>query len=960
MSTPGFKKRVTVVAVGLILLTACVPQQSPEQIAKATEGYIEDTNKLFVVDCLLPGQVRKLGAQMTYLSARRPIRTTAGDCEVRGGEYVAYDRANYASAFKVWLPKAQEGDAEAQNIVGQVFEKGLGMSVDYKSALQWYTKAAEQGNSQAQLNLGHLYEKGLGTAPDQQTAEKWYRKASGLDAVGLNFTPAVTSNSASLSSDQTAELAALRQEVQTSRQAAEKSRQEADALRTQLLVAQDQVMAQQASLRQSQDDMEATRQKIQQEKAAAKGDDTALRQLEAELKQKEEQLKTQQARLTEMTGNLNETDKLRREAELSRQEASTLRGQLAESQRQAAAQQAALQQTQAELEQTRLKIQQEKASVAKTDDTALRQLEAELQQKETLLQSQQAQLAALSGSAGEADKLREEASALRNQLAETQQRVAEQQSALAKTRDDLADTQRRIQQEKAAPAKTDDTALRQLEDELRQKQAQLKAQQAQMASMTASLNQERQALKSERAAVHKQAAAPAPVAKVENSERSELTRTQNALNDKINAYQQKSAELTSWLTGGTVERTKIDQRKLELQADSREINNLRERVGQQNQVLAERSTAPLMVAAGPNIEIIEPQVTLTRGMPVIQVNRDSKLKEIVGKISAADGINSLLVNNQPQKVDASGIFHAPLDGSQTQVSIVATDKKNRRANMSVSLLSGDNNAAPTDFAEPTKPSSGSRPGDVNFGQFYALIIGNADYKTYPALKTPVSDAKSVEVLLRERYGFKTKLLLNANRHQIMTALNEMNKRLSDKDNLLIYYAGHGEIDKATQTAYWLPTDAESGNTANWISSQSITEYLSIMPARHVMVVADSCYSGALTGSAVAKLPDGMDESKREKWLKVMNARKARTVLTSGGVKPVLDAGGGDHSIFASAFLKVLRSNNKPVMEDYDLFREVSGQVRGAAAKVGFQQSPQYAPLQHAGHEGSPFFFVPEA
>ena len=126
-----------------------------------------------------------------------------------------------------------------------------------------------------------------------------------------------------------------------------------------------------------------------------------------------------------------------------------------------------------------------------------------------------------------------------------------------------------------------------------------------------------------------------------------------------------------------------------------------------------------------------------------------------------------------------------------------------------------------------------------------------------------------------------------------------------------------------------------------------------------MVVADSCYSGAMTGSAVAKLPEGMDESKRDKWLKVMNNRKARTVLTSGGDKPVLDAGGGDHSIFADAFLKVLRSN-KRVLEDYDLYRDVSNQMLPASAKVGFQQAPQYAPLQHAGHEGSPFFFVPEA
>jgi uncharacterized caspase-like protein len=187
----------------------------------------------------------------------------------------------------------------------------------------------------------------------------------------------------------------------------------------------------------------------------------------------------------------------------------------------------------------------------------------------------------------------------------------------------------------------------------------------------------------------------------------------------------------------------------------------------------------------------------------------------------------------------------------------------------------------------------------------------------------------------------------------------MSQKLTEQDNLVIYYAGHGEIDQKSQTAYWLPVDSEVGNAANWISSENITEYLSIMAAKHIMVVADSCYSGALTGSAVAKLPDGMDEAKRDRWLKAMNSRKARTVLTSGGVQPVMDLGGGDHSVFANAFLKVLRSNQR-VIEDYDIFREVSNQVRLTAARAGFEQSPQYAPLQHAGHEGSPFFFVPEA
>ena len=38
------------------------------------------------VDCLLPGQVRKLGSRFTSLTPRRLVRTSPTDCEIRGGE----------------------------------------------------------------------------------------------------------------------------------------------------------------------------------------------------------------------------------------------------------------------------------------------------------------------------------------------------------------------------------------------------------------------------------------------------------------------------------------------------------------------------------------------------------------------------------------------------------------------------------------------------------------------------------------------------------------------------------------------------------------------------------------------------------------------------------------------------------------------------------------------------------
>ena len=147
---------------------------------------------------------------MTYLAPRRAIKTTALDCEIRGGEYIAYDRADYRTSLNVWLEKAQQGDAEAQTYVGEIYEKGLGLPADYKTALSWYLKAADLGYSRAQINLGYLYEKGLGVEKDPVTALNWYRRASGIKDDDIEYTSAIEVKAATLAQEQND---LLRQEI---------------------------------------------------------------------------------------------------------------------------------------------------------------------------------------------------------------------------------------------------------------------------------------------------------------------------------------------------------------------------------------------------------------------------------------------------------------------------------------------------------------------------------------------------------------------------------------------------------------------------------------------------------------------------------------------------------------------------------------------------------------------------
>lgn len=179
-----FSSTKRILYLGVVLLLAGCGSQSVKN-SKALEG-VQPLADLHVVDCLLPGQVRKLG-NSSYLTQRRPTETTAADCRIRGGEYTSYDRADYKSALRVWMPAAKSGDAEAMANVGEIFERGLGGTPNYQAAVIWYQKAADLGNARAQFNLGTLYEQGKGVQKDQAVALNLYRAAWGIPEDSLIY-----------------------------------------------------------------------------------------------------------------------------------------------------------------------------------------------------------------------------------------------------------------------------------------------------------------------------------------------------------------------------------------------------------------------------------------------------------------------------------------------------------------------------------------------------------------------------------------------------------------------------------------------------------------------------------------------------------------------------------------------------------------------------------------------------
>ena len=86
----------------------------------------------------------------------------------------AYQKGDYATALSIWLPLAEQGDAEAQNWLGVMYDYGDGVTQDDKEAANWFRKAAEQGNAGAQNNLGSRYILGKGVIQDIVLAHMWY------------------------------------------------------------------------------------------------------------------------------------------------------------------------------------------------------------------------------------------------------------------------------------------------------------------------------------------------------------------------------------------------------------------------------------------------------------------------------------------------------------------------------------------------------------------------------------------------------------------------------------------------------------------------------------------------------------------------------------------------------------------------------------------------------------------
>ena len=267
-------------------------------------------------------------------------------------------------------------------------------------------------------------------------------------------------------------------------------------------------------------------------------------------------------------------------------------------------------------------------------------------------------------------------------------------------------------------------------------------------------------------------------------------------------------------------------------------------------------------------------------------------------------------------------------------------------------------AAPEAQPEPEVRADAEQPLEMNALKYHALVIGINDYhhsqrRHWDDLRTARNDAVAIAEVLRTEYAFDVCTLLDreATRANIMASLTEI-MSLGSNDAAIVYFAGHGYLDEGMDEGHWIPSDARFREqdrlvTEDWLWNSTVTKMVGASELRHVLIIADACFSGSLfRGSELSS-------AKRRELRFYERAAEvpSRYLLTSGNLEPVLDSG-GKHSVFAQQLLNALKYPKNPIFGVTELGVAIRTHVSERT-----RQLPRVGRLNVPSHAGGEFVFV---
>ncbi|MDO8811695.1 MAG: caspase family protein [Gallionella sp.] len=461
---------------------------------------------------------------------------------------------------------------------------------------------------------------------------------------------------------------------------------------------------------------------------------------------------------------------------------------------------------------------------------------------------------------------------------------------------------------------------------------------------------------------HSEAEARMAEAEYKSAER-EAKRDKDEANAPQSGYLRKAVDKKAEATAVKAEAKKVEYeaKKLAVEAKRAEVE-----MKQAEADVAEAKTPEARVEAEKRFEVKRAEVKTKQGEAQAKEQKVASLKaEAAGKETeykdAKRSSNSKIIDT------FGGMSLASMAKERVQEAMIARHEfKAETLKPALSILKAEPTAADL---KPCGPGSGDvcmRPVNPALGNLavdvmprvrlplptpatsflptiqrkVAVVIGNNAYQdpNIPSLDGAVKDADAIGKLFKEKMGYDVRMVHNGTRADIVRTLNQISDETGSKDSVVVYYAGHGYQMEDTKVGYWIPSDASTKDPSKWISNSDINKMLTNIPAKQMILVSDSCYSGALTSEQ--KVTSAVAGKNAQEIL----GKRSVLVMSSGGEEPVMDEGRDGHSIFAWHLMD--RLNN---VDQYKNGTEVFEAVKDGVAKDGIPQTPQYGASLSAGH-----------
>lgn len=341
----------------------------------------------------------------------------------------------------------------------------------------------------------------------------------------------------------------------------------------------------------------------------------------------------------------------------------------------------------------------------------------------------------------------------------------------------------------------------------------------------------------------------------------------------------------------------------------------------------------------PTIKILEP-VQNSRAIGIDDDVTPNTTQRIRGQAIDPSGIKSVRLNNKLLKIEENGYFDTvvTINAGVNVFTIVATDKAANTASETIQINTIKEKimgAAPV-----------SKPVSLNYDPVYhAILIAETEYddRNIPSLQGPVKDMRKIFRVLNGQYNFEvgnTDTLVNANKTTILETIINKANALGENDNLVIFYAGHGELIKQpdnTEEGFLVPVDAKKGKLSSYISSDDLMRTIKYSKSRHILFVADACFAGSLFRDMQKDAPTPVVDAYKD---------KSRKLLASGNRTTV-----PDESEFIEYFRMALQENKEKYITAEQLIDTFKNQYRTAT-----RLSLQYFPIKNVEDFGGQFVF----